>query len=136
MAACQRSAFTLTPDTIAPEMANPAELEGLTGTAARFGAFVAERHPFALAVALEAFEAACGGRGPRGEAELEAVRPVLALELTRRLEKPPLPSGLPETTPGTTPGARLATAHKVLLGECDGFLRREAIESSLTREER
>ena len=38
-------------------MAKPAELEKLTGLASRFGAFVAERHPFALADALDAFEA-------------------------------------------------------------------------------
>ncbi len=58
-------------------MAKPAELEGLTAIASRFGAFVAERHPFALAVALEAFEAACGGRDPNGEAAIDALRPAL-----------------------------------------------------------
>ena len=36
-------------------MAQPAELEKLTGLASRFGAFVAERHPFALGDALDAF---------------------------------------------------------------------------------
>ena len=46
-------------------MAKPAELEKLTGLASRFGAFVAERHPFALADALDAFETATGGRDPR-----------------------------------------------------------------------
>ena len=51
----------------------PAELEGLTGIARRFGAFVAERHPFALAAALDAFEAATGGRDPNGEAAFEAL---------------------------------------------------------------
>ena len=42
-------------------MAKPAELEKLTGLASRFGAFVAERHPFALADALDALDAATGG---------------------------------------------------------------------------
>ena len=42
-------------------MAKPAELEKLTGIASRFGAFVAERHPFALADALDALDAAAGG---------------------------------------------------------------------------
>ena len=46
-------------------MAKPAELEKLTGLASRFGAFVAERHPFALTDALEAFDKAAGGPRPQ-----------------------------------------------------------------------
>src|SRR5438093_1270212 len=117
-------------------MAKPAELEGLTGIASRFGAFVAERHPFALAVALDAFEAATGGRDPKGEAAIEALRPKLGHELTQRLQKIPLPSGLPETTPRMSAESRIAQAHAALLDECGGFLRRVAIEASLTRDER
>ena len=41
-------------------MPNPAEIDKLTGTARRFGAFVAERHPFALEVALAAYDEASG----------------------------------------------------------------------------
>ena len=59
-------------------MAKPVELEKLTDLASRFGAFVAERHPFALPdvieVALEAFEAATGGREPSDEAAFVANR--------------------------------------------------------------
>ncbi len=69
-------------------MAKPAELEKLTGLASRFGAFVAERHPFALADALDAFEKATGGRELRDEAAIEAARPVLRRELKKRLEAP------------------------------------------------
>src|SRR5207244_2636619 len=43
-------------------MAKPAELEKLTGLASRFGAFVAERHPFALADSLEVFETVTANR--------------------------------------------------------------------------
>src|SRR5206468_5119464 len=50
------------------KMANPTALEQLTGFASRFGAFVAERHPFALAEALETFEAVAGHREPGDEA--------------------------------------------------------------------
>ena len=46
-------------------MANRADLEKLTGLARAFGAFVAERHPLALADAIDAFEQAAGARALR-----------------------------------------------------------------------
>jgi 2-oxoisovalerate dehydrogenase E1 component len=117
-------------------MAKPAELHKLTGLASRFGAFVAERHPFALPDALDAFEAATGGRQPGSEAEIDAVRPVFQRELVHRLQLRQVPEGLPETTPRTSVGTRMGQAQTALLDECDGFLRRAAIEASLTRDER
>jgi 2-oxoisovalerate dehydrogenase E1 component len=123
-------------------MAKPAELQKLTGIGSRFGAFVAERHPFALADALEAFEAAVSGRRPDGAAEsgseqaIDALRPLFNRELTRRLQLRQLPPGLPETTPRTSAASRIDQAHAALLDDCDGFLRRAAIEASLTRDER
>src|SRR5471032_1723596 len=117
-------------------MAKPAELEKLTGIASRLGAFVAERHPFALTDALDAFETATGGRDPRDEAAIDALRPVLGRELMRRLQAKPLPQGLRETTPRTSAEMRLSQAYAELVEACDGFLRRAAIEASLTRDER
>jgi 2-oxoisovalerate dehydrogenase E1 component len=117
-------------------MAKPAELQKLTGIASRFGAFVAERHPFALADALDAFESATGGRQPDDEAALDTLRPLFQKELTRRLQLRQVPPGLPETTPRTPADARIGQAHEALLDDCDGFLRRAAIEASLTRDER
>ena len=117
-------------------MANPVELEKLTGLASRFGAFVAEQHPFALADVLEVFETITGGRGPRGEAGIDALRAAFRRELARRLEARPLPQGLPDATPRTSAAARMGQAHAELLDAGDGFLRRAAIEASLTREER
>ena len=117
-------------------MAKPAELEKLTGLASRFGAFVAERHPFALAEALDAFERATGGRLLNDEAAIEAARPALRLELTKRLQARIVPDGLPDTTPRTTAATRIGQAHAELLDACDGFLRRAAITASLTRDER
>src|SRR2546427_195015 len=117
-------------------MGKPAELEKLTGIASRFGAFVAERHAFALGLALEAFEAATGGGEPKGEAAIDALRPVFRQELARRLEQLRVPQGLCEPTPRMTAEARVAQAHASLLDECDGFLRRAAITASLSREER
>ena len=117
-------------------MAKPAELEKLTGIASRFGAFVAERYPFALEQALDALEAAAGGAEPRSEAEIDALRPAVRRELMRRLRARELPEGLPDTSPRTPVSLRLAQAHAELADACDGFLRRAAIEASLTHEER
>jgi 2-oxoisovalerate dehydrogenase E1 component len=117
-------------------MAKPAELEKLTGLASRFGAFVAERQPFALIDALEAYDKATGGRELKDEASIEAARPAVQRELKKRLQAHPLPHGLPETTPRTTAATRIRQAQAELLELCDGFLRRAAIAASLTREER
>ena len=91
-------------------MAKPAELEKLTGLASRFGAFVAERHPFALSDALDAFETATGRRDLRDEAAIEAARPALRLELTKRLQSRVVPEGLLDATPRTTAAARVGQA--------------------------
>ncbi|MBZ5557292.1 MAG: hypothetical protein LAO77_08475 [Acidobacteriia bacterium] len=117
-------------------MPKHAELEKLTGIAARLGAFVAERHPFALADALAAFEAVAPARSPRDEAAIEALRPALRNELTRRLAAHPVPQGLPDATPRTSAATRIEQAHAELIEACDGFLRRAAIAASLTRDER
>lgn len=105
--------------------------------ASRFGAFVADRFPFALAPALEAFEAACRGPAPapHDAAALESLRAPLRRELARLLAGGP-PAGLAETSPGKTAAQRLDAAREELLEACDGFLAREAIAASLTVEER
>src|SRR5206468_514745 len=117
-------------------MAKSADLQKLTGLASRFGAFVAERHPFAVNDALEAFEKAAGGREPTKEAAIDAIRPALQRELKKRLQAHALPHGLAEATPRTTAAARIRQAHAELLDAVDGFLRRAAIAASLTRDER
>ena len=118
-------------------MAKPAELEKLTGLASRFGAFVAERHPFALADALDAFDAAAGGAEPRGEAAIEALRPALRRELTRRLQARAA-AGRPARHDAADHGGRAHRRRRTpsCVDACDGFLRRAAIEASLTRDER
>src|SRR5262249_39873794 len=58
-----------------------------------------------------------------------------AAELSRLLAGAP-PENLPETTPGVSVDERLVFAKKELAEACDGFLRREAIAASLTRDER
>ena len=118
-------------------MAKPADIDQrkLTGIAARFAAFVAERQPFALAEALAALDAA-GGRDVEDEAAIESLRAPLRRELARRLQSRSAPPDAGETTPGIAAAERLQRAHRDLVEDCDGFLRRQAIEASLTRDER
>jgi 2-oxoisovalerate dehydrogenase E1 component len=90
---------------------------------ARFGAFVTERFPFALDLAMGALEA-CAGDPAR-----------LRAELARRFAAaPPLP--LAEATPRVSAEARRAQALDELADACEGFLRREAIKASLSADER
>jgi 2-oxoisovalerate dehydrogenase E1 component len=117
-------------------MAKPAELEKLTGLASRLGAFVAERHPLALTDALDAFEAVSRGSAPGDETAIEGVRAAFRQELSRRLRARQTPAGLPDTTPRTSAETRAGQARDEVLDACDGFLRREAIEASLTADER
>jgi 2-oxoisovalerate dehydrogenase E1 component len=117
-------------------MARSAELQQLTGITGRFGAFVAERHPLALAGALDALEAVTRGHAPTDQAGLDALRPAFRRELERRLRSGPVPSGLAETTPRTSAERRIQQAYEDILDACDGFFRRAAIQASLTADER
>ncbi len=103
------------------------------GVAARFGAFVAERYPFALSLALEAFDRAGGAEAGRDEKSIEALRARLRDALAAR---PDLSPPAAETTPGVAAADRLRAARAELAEACDGFLRREAIAASLTPDER
>jgi len=110
----------------------------LSGLASRFGAFVAERHPFALTFALDAFEAAgLGAIKSRDAAKLDAARTPFRRALAKALyDQIAAPEGIAETTPGTTANKRLEQARAEVVDACDGFLRRAAIEASLTKTER
>jgi len=114
------------------------DLDKLTGLASRFAAFVAERHPFALTYALDAFESAgLGAMKARDAVKLDAARPVLRRALAKLLyESVVAPDGIAETTPGTPALKRLEQARAEVVDACDGFLRRAAIEASLTKAER
>lgn len=107
-----------------------------TTLAARFAAFVAERFPFALDPARECFEATVAGAGAdRDAASVDALREPLRDALVRHFSAAP-PTGLPEPTPGVGAGERLDRAVAELVAACDGFLRREAIAASFSREEK
>jgi len=116
-------------------MSKPAQLGKLSGIGSRLGAFAAERHPLAIGDVLAAFDVATSGRAPDDEAGVEALRPAFRRELTRRLRARAVPA-LPDTTPRTTAAERCDQAYAEIVNDCDGFLRREAIEASLTAAER
>jgi hypothetical protein len=84
----------------------------LTGVASRLSAFVTERHPLAVALALEVFEAVGGGRlKPRDHAAIDGLRVPFRRELARRLyEALRAPDGTDHTTPGTTAIKRMEQA--------------------------
>ncbi|MDH4064911.1 MAG: thiamine pyrophosphate-dependent enzyme, partial [Acidobacteriota bacterium] len=110
----------------------------LTGLASRFSAFVTERHPLAVQLALDVFDAVGGHKlKPRDHAGIEALRVPFRRELARRLyDTLKAPEGTDHTTPGTTASKRMEQARAELTDAFDGFLRREAIAASLTRTER
>jgi len=101
----------------------------MTGIAARFGAFVAERHPLALAGALDALEAVA-----RGPAPTDSTRPGRA----QAGVSPGAWAGACRSagSRGTGRGRRLRTsaetrleqAYERILDVCDGFFRRAAIQ--------
>src|SRR5438105_10921745 len=78
---------------VAPLPASAGAGAGLSG---RFASLVAERHPFALAPAVAAFDAVCPSDPGRDPGAIEALRPRLAKALLQEFAAPP--SGLPETT--------------------------------------
>jgi 2-oxoisovalerate dehydrogenase E1 component len=112
------------------------KIDRLTGVARQFASFIVERHPFALADVLGAIQAVAPDGIGTTPAEIEAARNALRQELGRRLQSKPFPADLPDTTPRTAAAERMRQATEELLDACDGFLRRAAIERSLTRDER
>jgi 2-oxoisovalerate dehydrogenase E1 component len=100
---------------------------------ARFAAFVAERHPFALRPALAAFASVSA---PDLESMREPLRRALEPALAAALEPATEIKHVPETTPGVTVNERLNDAVREVIDACDGFLRRESIAASLTPDEK
>jgi 2-oxoisovalerate dehydrogenase E1 component len=114
-------------------MTNRVAVQLRPSVAARFGAFVLERFPFAAAAAAAALDEA-GGTDLAGNAAIERVRAQMPQALRRALTTPP--ADLPDTTPAVAASARWTSAVDELIDACDGFLRRAAIEASLTADER
>ena len=119
-------------------MSRALDVSKLTGLDSRFAAFVAERHPFALAPALDALAAARKSNGGEADAkQIEGLRAPFRRELAKRLYGVlTAPEGVDETTPGVMAIKRLEQARAEVVDACDGFLAREAIRGSLTADER
>jgi 2-oxoisovalerate dehydrogenase E1 component len=100
----------------------------------RFLAFVTERQPFAAGFAATVWDRLVK-KNPDSADDIEKLRVPFARAIRGAITWPKLPAGI-ETTPAVTARKRLAAAEDELVALCDGFLRREAIERSLTREER
>ncbi len=103
---------------------------------ARFAAFVAERHPFALRAAVAALDQVSAGGISDPERLREPLRKALESSLTESLAPTIEIDGVPETTPGVTVSERLHQAVREVVESCDGFLSREAIDRSLTADEK
>src|SRR5258708_34611494 len=102
---------------------------------ARFGASVLERYPFAAAAAVSVLEILADTCGDLTTADaIERTRAELPEALRRALPAPP--ANLPAPPPAVAAPARWAAAVDELVEACDGFLRRAAIEASLTDDER
>jgi 2-oxoisovalerate dehydrogenase E1 component len=116
----------------------PADISKLTGLDSRLAAFVAERYPLALALAVESLDTSRRGAPPDATAAgIEAVRAPFRRELAKRLYTIlTAPAGIDETTPGVSAVKRLEQARAEIVEACDGFLAREAIRASLTADER
>ncbi len=77
--------------------------------AARFGAFVAERFPFALAPAFEAFRSVSASDPGRDETAIEALRRPVSEALLRAIDHLPAET-LGDTVPGVTVETRMQQA--------------------------
>jgi 2-oxoisovalerate dehydrogenase E1 component len=120
-------------------MRSSIDVSRLTGFASRLAAFIAERHPLALPVALEAFDTVRRGAVVVGDdaKQIEGLRTPFRRELAKRLYNSlTAPDGTDETTPGVTAVKRLEQARAEIVDSIDGFLAREAIRASLTADER
>ena len=100
----------------------------------RFLTFIAEQQPFAGTLAASVWDRAVK-REPETADDVEQMRVPLARALRAAMAWPKLAPGT-ETTPGVTIRERFDQAEESLVAACDGFLRREAIERTLTTDER
>jgi 2-oxoisovalerate dehydrogenase E1 component len=117
-------------------MANPAALSRMAKLSSRFGGYLAVRYPLALDAALAAFEAVAGAHPADDEAGIDALRPLFARELLRRLRARVVPGDLTDPIPRVTAVASIDAAYTDFAAACDGFFRRAAIQASLTAAER
>ncbi len=109
-----------------------------SGIEDRFVAFVADRHPFSLPVAHEAFRTVCPTAAVEtgGASRLIDGVSIPLCETIERLMRKRIASPGGETSPRISGKKRLSRAIEELSTDCAGFMRREAIAASLTRREK
>jgi len=100
----------------------------------RLVTFALEQQPFAGALVAGAWDRVAK-KDPATADDVERLRVPFARAFRAALSWPKVPAGI-ETTPGVTARERLGHAGEQVVAACDGFLRREAIERSLTTDER
>src|SRR5688572_19436662 len=88
---------------------------------ARFAAFLAERHPFALRPALSALDQVTAGAISNLDGLREPLRKALESSLAESLAPAIDVHNVPETTPGVTVNERLHQAVREVIESCDGF---------------
>jgi 2-oxoisovalerate dehydrogenase E1 component len=117
-------------------MRPPVQASAGASVAARLAAFALERFPFALSSVQEVLDA-CGAErlGERDASAIESFRAAFRKELKRILHAIDV-GDVADPTPGVSGRVRFESARTELIEGCDGFLAREAIAASLTREER
>jgi len=118
-------------------MSNHLQASRATTLAARFAAFITERHPFAVRTVGESFHRLLEEYGDPGRdsAAIDRLRELLGRSLRETLSATDF-SRVPDPTPRVSAQTRFAQATAEVIESCDGFLRRESISASLTREER
>src|SRR5262245_4965070 len=99
----------------------------------RFLAFVAEQFPLAVNTAAEVFDHMSATSLARAD-DIDALQRRLMPALREALT--PAVSVDHESTPGVMADARITEGIEACLEACDGFFDREAIEDSLTDDER
>ncbi len=112
----------------------------VTGLELRLGRFLGESHPTSVNAGLQALSQVLRSmEDPAGDPDrFEAVRDRFRRELGKRLKRSAdrLPEDLGDPIPGRRIHRIADAQREVILEDCDGFLRREAIAASLTSEER
>ena len=100
----------------------------MSGVGARLCAFVLERFPFALPIVQQLVKTGEPRATEQGRASFRTALHKALSQLDA--------SDLPETTSRVSATTRLEQATSALLDACEGFLAREAIAASLTKDER
>jgi len=118
-------------------MSGRAAAPTLSDLSHRLGAFMVDRHPFAMSQVVEALEAVCVGRALRSADDIEALRVPFRDALAARFGAlADRSADFPDASPRVAARQRVDQALVSLIEDCDGCLRRAVLRASLTADER